>query len=68
MKGDTYGPPRIRHFPNAVVEIYTPLLTEEERARRMEHVKRTAKEYLEAVWRHEREEARRARESAQTKK
>lgn len=33
---DTYGEPTIMRFPNMTVEVYRPVLSEEERARRME--------------------------------
>ena len=34
---DKYSEPKTYIYPNAVVKVYSPILTEEERKRRMEH-------------------------------
>ena len=39
---DVYGEPEIFYYPNAVVKVYCPILTEEERERRMERIKQAA--------------------------
>lgn len=39
---DTYGEPRIFKFPGATVRVYSPILTEEERARRMKAIEKAA--------------------------
>ena len=39
---DVYGEPEIFYYPNAIVEVYRPILTEEERERRMERIKEAA--------------------------
>ena len=39
---DVYGEPEIFYYPNAVVKVYHPILTEEERERRMERIKEAA--------------------------
>ena len=39
---DVYGEPEIFYYPNAVVIVYRPILTEEERERRMERIKEAA--------------------------
>ena len=39
---DVYGEPEIFYYPNAVVKVYRPILTEEERERRMERIKEAA--------------------------
>lgn len=39
---DVYGEPEIFYYPNAVVKVYHPILTEEERERRMERIKQAA--------------------------
>ena len=42
MKNDIYGEPEIIHYKNIVAKVYSPILTEEERKRRMERVKQAA--------------------------
>lgn len=42
MKNDTYGEPEIITEGNIVAKIYRPILTDEERARRMERIKQAA--------------------------
>ena len=39
---DVYGEPEIFYYPNAVVKVYRPIFTEEERKRRMERIKQAA--------------------------
>ena len=39
MKNDVYGEPEVIQYKNATVTIYSPILTDEERARRMEVIK-----------------------------
>ena len=42
MKNDIYGEPEIIRYKNIVAKVYSPILTEEERKRRMERVKQAA--------------------------
>ena len=42
MKNDIYGEPEIFTYKNIVATVYSPILTEEERKRRMERVKQAA--------------------------
>ena len=42
MKNDVYGEPEIFIKGNIVARLYTPILTDEERARRMENIKQAA--------------------------
>lgn len=42
MKGDTYGEPTIIKVNNNVAKVYSPILTDEERERRMERIKKAA--------------------------
>ena len=39
---DTYMEPEVYHYNNCTVRVYRPILTEEERARRMEAIKKAA--------------------------
>nr|DAZ38697.1 MAG TPA: hypothetical protein [Caudoviricetes sp.] len=39
---DTYGEPTIFEFPGMTVRVYRPILTDEERAKRMEEIKKAA--------------------------
>ncbi len=43
---DTYKEPKILTFPNAVIKVYSPILTEEERKKRMERIAKSAEELL----------------------
>lgn len=45
---DTYGEPIILHFPNVVARVYRPILTPEERERRMKIIHNAAAELLRA--------------------
>ena len=42
MKNDIYGEPEIITHKNIVATVYSPILTEEERNRRMEKIKQAA--------------------------
>jgi hypothetical protein len=42
MKNDTYGEPIIIKVNNNVARFYSPILTDEERERRMERIKEAA--------------------------
>lgn len=42
MKEDVYGEPEIIKYKNIIATVYSPILTEEERARRMERIKQAA--------------------------
>ena len=42
MKNDIYGEPEIIHYKNIIAKVYTPILTEDERERRMEKIKQAA--------------------------
>lgn len=42
MKNDIYGEPEIITYKNIVATVYSPILTEEERKRRMEQIKKAA--------------------------
>ena len=39
---DLYMEPEVYHHNNCIVRVYRPILTEEERARRMEEIKKAA--------------------------
>ena len=49
MKGDIYGEPTIIKVGNNVVRAYSPILTDEERERRMERIKKAAVELVLSV-------------------
>lgn len=42
MKNDIYGEPEIITYKNIVAKVYSPILTEEERNKRMERIKQAA--------------------------
>ena len=46
---DIYMEPEVYHYDNCIVRVYRPILTEEERARRMEAIKKAAKEEMDAA-------------------
>lgn len=46
MKQDTYGEPKIFTYPGIVARVYSPILTEEERQRRMEQIAKSAERLL----------------------
>lgn len=55
MKGqDTYKEVRETVYPNAIVRVHIPDLTEEERARRMQIIKRAAEDFMRVVSEYER--------------
>ena len=39
MKNDIYGEPEIITYKNIIARVYSPILTEQERAKRMERIK-----------------------------
>ena len=39
MKNDVYGEPEVIQFKNAVVTVYSPIISDQEWARRMELIK-----------------------------
>ena len=43
---DTYKEPKTIEYPNAVVKVFSPVLTEEERKRRMEMIAKSAERLL----------------------
>ena len=43
---DTYREPKTYEYPGAVVKVYSPILTEEERKRRMERIAKSAERLL----------------------
>jgi hypothetical protein len=42
VKNDVYGEPEIIKYKNIVATVYSPILTDEERERRMENIKKAA--------------------------
>jgi hypothetical protein len=42
VKNDIYGEPEIIKYKNIVATVYSPILTEEERKKRMERIKQAA--------------------------
>ena len=42
MKNDIYGEPEIIKYKNTIAKVYTPILTDKERERRMEIIKQAA--------------------------
>lgn len=45
-KQDTYGEPTVFEYPNAIVRVYRPILSEDEQARRMRQIQKAAEELL----------------------
>ncbi len=43
---DTYHEPKAFELPGAIVKVYIPILTEEERSRRMDRIKEAAANLL----------------------
>ena len=43
---DTYSEPKTYEYPGAVINVYSPILTEEERKRRMEQIAKSAERLL----------------------
>jgi len=48
-KQDTYGEPTVFEYPNAIVRVYRPILSDEEQARRMKQIHKAAEELLKDV-------------------
>ena len=48
-KADTYNEPIILEFPNATVRVFRPILTDEERKRRMKRIHDAAAELIKSV-------------------
>jgi len=46
MKGDTYGEPKTIVFPGLTARVYSPILSEEERKRRMQKIHDSAASLL----------------------
>ena len=42
MKNDIYGEPEIITYKNIVARVYSPILTDEERKKRMERIKQAS--------------------------
>lgn len=55
---DTYGDPQIFKFPGMTVRVYRPILTEEERARRMKEIEKAAAALLIAQYEAEKQKRR----------
>lgn len=45
---DTYSEPKTFELPGAVVKVYSPILTEEERKRRMAQIAKSAERLLQS--------------------
>ena len=43
---DTYSEPKTIELPGAVIKVYSPVLTDEERKRRMERIAKSAERLL----------------------
>lgn len=50
---DQYEEPIVFHFDNAIVRVHRPILTEDERARRMKAIEKSAIALLKDVMKHE---------------
>lgn len=46
MSNDKYMEPKVIHYPGAVVKVYSPILTDEERKKRMENIAKSAEKLL----------------------
>lgn len=53
---DVYGEPKIFKFPGMTARVYRPILTDEERARRMKLIEEAAAALLISQYRREKEE------------
>lgn len=49
MKGDTYGEPKEIIFPGMVARVFSPILTDEERNRRMQKIHDAAANLLRSM-------------------
>lgn len=47
---DVYGEPRILQYPGITVRVYSPILTDEERARRMKMIEEAAAAVIIALY------------------
>ena len=54
---DVYMEPIVHHYDNCIVRVYKPILTEEERERRTEEIKKALVEFYIAVEREKRNNA-----------
>lgn len=54
---DIYSEPKVFTYENCIVRVYSPVLTEEERERRMNALKKTTANFMKAVMKAEREKA-----------
>lgn len=48
---DVYGEEKVYYYPGAIVRVRRPILTEEERARRMKIIEKAAADLLMAAYR-----------------
>ena len=46
---DEYMEPTVYEYPNAIVRVYRPILTEAERARRMKEIRKAAEALLKSM-------------------
>lgn len=46
MSNDQYMEPKVIHYPGAVVKVYSPILTDYEKKKRMERIADSAKKLL----------------------
>lgn len=62
MKGqqDVYGEPQIFKFPGMTVRVYRPILTDEERARRMKEIEKAAAAVIISLYKAEEQKRREA--------
>ena len=49
-KQDTYGEPKTFTFPGVVAKVYSPILDEEEKKRRMAQIAKSAERLLTKEW------------------
>ena len=46
---DEYMEPKVYEYPNAIIRVYRPILTEAERARRMKEIHKAAEALLKSM-------------------
>ena len=46
---DTYMEPKVYEYPNAIIRVYRPILTEAERAKRMKEIHKAAEALLKSI-------------------
>ncbi len=46
---DEYMEPKVYEYPNAIVRVYRPILTDDERARRMKAIRNAAEALLKSM-------------------